>query len=143
DEEKCGLAVSSINSSIRVLRRILNLAVDWGTIESASKLALLPGERRRERVITREEEALYLGAAPVLLAEVATVLADTGLRPDECYRLQWQEITWTNGRNGTLLVAHGKTVAARRVIPMTLRVRGVLEMRWERVGRPQDGWIWP
>src|SRR5438309_8887146 len=83
-EEKRGLAVSSINSAIRVLRRVLSLAIEWGVLESSPKLALLPGERHRERVITPDEEMRYLAAASPLLADVASVLADTGLRPDEC-----------------------------------------------------------
>src|SRR5438874_2225859 len=114
-----GLQIGSINSSLRVLRRVLRLAVEWGVIESAPKIELLTGERRRERVVTREEESRYLAAASPLLASVATVLADTGLRPDECHRLRWEDITWINGRNGTLLVTRGKTAAARRVLPMT------------------------
>jgi hypothetical protein len=28
------------------------------------------------------------------------VLVDTGLRPQESYRLVWDSITWLNGRNG-------------------------------------------
>jgi len=67
----------------------------------------------------------------------------TGLRPEECFRLRWESLTWTNGRNGTLLVTHGKTAAARRVLPMTPRVRNVLENRWERAGKPLEGWVWP
>jgi integrase len=137
------LQAGSINSSLRVLRRVLRLAVEWGVLESAPKIDLLTGERRRERVVTREEEARYLASASPLLASVATVLADTGLRPDECHRLRWEDITWVNGRNGTLLVTHGKTAAARRVLPMTPRVRGVLEQRWMSFGRPSEGWIWP
>ncbi len=93
--------------------------------------------------MTIQEEAEYLAHASPLLAAVATVLADTGLRPDECHRLRWEEITWANGRNGTLLVSNGKTAAARRVLPMSPRVRTVLEQRWEAAGRPRDGWIWP
>jgi hypothetical protein len=45
-------------------------------------------------------------------------------------------------RHGTLLVTHGKTAAARRVLPMTLRVRNILETRWERIGKPSEGWVW-
>jgi integrase len=135
--------VSSINSTIRVLRRVLSLAVEWGVIESSVKLTLLPGEHHRERVITSEEEERYLRAAPRLLADVAAVLADTGLRPVECYRLRWENITWANGRFGTLLVTGGKTAAARRVLPMSPRVRGILEMRWEGAKRPSEGWLWP
>jgi hypothetical protein len=48
-----------------------------------------------------------------------------------------------NGRNGTLLITHGKTEAARRVLPMTPRVRRTLEMRWEACGRPLEGYVWP
>src|SRR5690242_12265821 len=69
-KQKRGMAVSSINSSVRVLRRILSLAVEWGVIEASPKLDLLPGEQHRERVISHEEEARYLSAAPPLLADV-------------------------------------------------------------------------
>jgi len=104
---------------------------------------VLPGERRRERVITPEEEARYLAAAPEPLASIATVLADTGTRPEECFRLCWENVTWLNGRNGAMLVTHGKTAAARRVIPMTPRVRAVLGSRWEAAGKPEEGFVWP
>jgi len=40
-------------------------------------------------------------------------------------------------------VTHGKTAAARRVLPMTPRVRATLESRWERAGKPAEGWVWP
>ena len=79
-------------------------------------------ERHRERVVSFEEEARYLTAAREPLASVAVALVDTGMRPEECYRLRWEAITWMNGRNGSLLVTHGKTKAARRVLPMTPRV---------------------
>jgi len=141
-QEKRGLAASSINSSIRVLRRVLSLAAEWGVIESTPKLTLLPGERHRERVITPDEEMRYLAAASPLLGDVTTVLADTGMRPDECYRLRWEDVTWVNGRNGSLLVTYGKTAAARRVLPMTPRVRAVLEARWNQAGKPSEGWLW-
>lgn len=138
-----GLQVSSVNSSLQVLRRILHLAAEWGVIERAPKIRMLPGERHREHVVTFEEEARYLAAATPLLGSVATVLADTGMRPDECYRLRWESMHWSNGRHGTLLVTYGKTAAARRVLPMTPRVRAILEERWNIAGQPLEGWVWP
>ena len=108
----------------------------------APKIRLLPGSRHRERVITREEEARYLAAASEPLASIAAVLADTGMRPDECFRLRWEFITRLNGRNGALLVTHGKTASARRVIPMAPRVRAVLESRWNVAGKADEGWVW-
>jgi len=115
-----GLQVSSVNSSLQVLRRIMRLAAEWGAIEVAPLIKMLPGERHREHVVSLEEEARYLAAASEPLASVAAILIDTGMRPDECYRLRWESLTWTNGRNGTLLVTHGKTDAARRVLPLTV-----------------------
>jgi integrase len=138
-----GLQVGSVNSSLRVLRRVLRLAVEWGALESAPKIELLAGERRRERVVTPEEESRYLAAATPLLASVAAILTDTGLRPGECHRLRWEDLTWVNGRNGSMLVTRGKTAAARRVLPMTPRVRTILEQRWLAEGQPSEGWIWP
>ena len=90
-----------------------------------------------------DEEAKYLAAAPEPLGSVATVLADTGMRPEECFRLRWEAIAWVNGRHGTLLVTHGKTAAARRVLPMTPRVRSILETRWQSADKPVEGWVWP
>ena len=135
--------VPSAVAKAGVLALTTSLAVEWGALESAPKLALLPGERHRERVITPDEEMRYLAAASPLLADVASVLADTGLRPDECYQLRWENVTWVNGRNGSLLITHGKTAAARRALPMTPRVRAVLESRWNAAGKPSEGWAWP
>jgi integrase len=138
-----GLQVSSVNSSLQILRRVLRLAVEWAVIERAPKIKLLPGEKHREHVVATDEEGRYLAAASELLASVAGVLIDTGMRPDECFRLRWEAITWSNGRNGTLLVTHGKTAAARRVLPMTPRVSALLKERWEAAERPVEGWVWP
>jgi integrase len=122
--------VSTINTSLRALRRVLRLAVEWGVISSAPKINLLPGEQHRERVITQEEEIKYLAAAREPLASVATVLAETGLRPDECFQLRWEDISFEGMPRytyGALFVSHGKTKAARRKLPLTHRVRRVLE----------------
>jgi integrase len=138
-----GMQVSTANNSLRVLRRILNLAIEWSVLAAAPKVKVLSGEHRRERVITPEEEARYLAAAPEPLVSIASVLSDTGMRPEECFRLPWENVTWLNGRNGALLVARGTTAAARRVIPMTPRVRAILEARWIAADKPEEGWVWP
>ena len=138
-----GLQVGTINRELRVLRRVLRLATEWGLLERAPKVQLLRGEKRRERVVGEEEFIHYLSCSSPLLAEVAAALNDTGLRPDECHRIRWESITWINGRNGTLLVTEGKTAAARRLLPLTPRLRGILQTRWEAAGRPLEGFVWP
>ena len=137
-----GWQPSSVNSSLRVLRRALRLAVEWGITESAPKIKLLRGEHHRERVVLPEEEARYLAAAGELMADIATVLIDTGMRPEENSRMCWESVSRTNGHCGTLQVTHGKTAAARRMLPMSPRVRRLLERRWEAAKNPADGWVW-
>jgi integrase len=140
--QSAGLQVSSVNSSLQVLRRVMRLAVQWGAIDVAPLIKMFPGERHREHVIKPDEEVRYLAASPEPLGSVAAILIDTGMRPDECYRLRWEALTWTNGRNGTVLVTHGKTAAARRVLPLTVRARNILRARWEVAGTPAEGWLW-
>ena len=64
-----------------------------------------------------------------------------GRRPDECHRLPWENIAWINGRTGTSLVTEGKTAAARRSVPLTPRLRSILEGHWIAAGnRRKDGY---
>jgi hypothetical protein len=74
-----------VNSSLRVLRRVLRLAAEWGAIPVAPKIKLLRGEHHRERVVTPDEESRYLAMAGELMADIATVLIDTGMRPEEMH----------------------------------------------------------
>ena len=137
-----GWQPSSVNSSLRVLRRALRLAVEWGITPTAPKIKLLRGEHHRERVVSRDEESRYLAAAGELMGDIATVLIDTGMRPEENSRLRWESVSWSNGHCGTLQVTHGKTAAARRMLPLSPRVRVLIERRWNAAKMPAEGWVW-
>jgi hypothetical protein len=69
--QSAGLQVSSVNSSLQVLCRVMRLAAQWRAIEVAPLIKMLPGERHREHVVKPDEEARYLVAAPEPLASVA------------------------------------------------------------------------
>jgi integrase len=139
-----GKQVSTVNSSIRALRRALSYAVnEAGLSFVVHKLKVLPGATERNHVVLPEEETKYLAASPEPLKSFATVLVDSGLRPDECFTMRWESVMWQAGRYGALRVQHGKTAAAQRIVPMTSRVRGIIAARWRSAGQPQDGWVWP
>ena len=57
------ILVSSINRELQVLRRMLRLALEWGTVERVAKVRMMSGEQHREFVLTSEEEARYLACA--------------------------------------------------------------------------------
>jgi integrase len=130
-------AISTINRELATLRRTLRLANKWGDLTTAPpQITLLDGEVCRERVLTDDEEWRYLSAATPLLRVFATIMLDCGLRPDEIYRLRWDE----NYGNNRVIVHTGKSKAARRSITVTPRVAALLEM-----GRTENatGWIFP
>jgi integrase len=135
-----GRAVGTVNRELRVLRRCLRLAVEWGVLQQAPKVAMAGAEVRRERVVHDPEFNRYLQHATPLLADVATVLNETGLRPDECHRLEWQDIDFPHNR---LLVCCGKTKAARRQLPLTPNVRRILESRWNSGEAREIGFVFP
>ena len=115
---------------------MFKLAQEWGKVEKAlPKVKMLPGERHLERVLSFDEEEQYLDMAPELAPDVGMILLDCGLRPEECFRLQW-----ANVRGDCLEIHFGKTGAARRRIPMTQRVAAVLEMRRETA---ESDWVFP
>jgi len=76
--QSSGLQVSSVNSSLQVLRRVMRLAAEWGVVEVVPKIKMLPGERHREHVVSFEEETRYLAAALEPLLSVAVVLICPG-----------------------------------------------------------------
>jgi len=134
--QQAGLQIASINRELQVLRRMFHLAQEWGKVEKVlPRVRMLSGERRRERVLGWEEEKRYLDEAAPLLHDVATILIDCGLRPEECFRLKWESV-----RDGSIEIQYGKTDNARRRIPMSQRVAAVLEMR---IRDPRSEWVFP
>lgn len=71
-----------------------------------------------------------------LLRDVVTILIDCGLRPEECFRLTWQDSI----RDGAIEIHKGKGRGSRRRVPASQRVIGILEMR--RAGATSE-WVFP
>jgi hypothetical protein len=83
-----GLSIATVNRELQALRRIFKLAMEWRKVNGVlATVRILLGERKRERVISPVEERKYLKACPPLLKDVATILFDLDLRPEECFRL--------------------------------------------------------
>jgi integrase len=88
-----GVGISAINGDIRTLRRLLRLAFEWELIPKPPVVHELPGERRRDRVISFEEEKRYLAAAGPNLRALTILAVDTGMRPNsELFRLEWPQV---------------------------------------------------
>lgn len=126
-----------MNRDLATLRRMFKLAMEWKRVSVIlPTVKLMPGEARRERVVSPGEEHAYLEKAGPLLKDFAILEFDCGLRPEEAHRLKWGQI-----RNGNVEIHTGKTKESRRSIPASPRVMAMLEER--RGAASADDWIFP
>jgi integrase len=140
---KQGKAIATVNSTIRVLRSTLAHAVEDGLLDFAPKLKVLKGANVRKWVLLPEQEEAYLDACKEPLRTVAIVILDAGLRPDEVFRLRWENVRFIDAKRALLIVPGTKSEAAARPVPMVPRLRGILENRWQEAGKPTSGWVFP
>ena len=80
----------------------------------------------RTRVVNFDEEIKYLENATQPLKDIAQIILDTGLRPEEAFRIRIENLDFTAR---TIFNPFGKTKAARRRVMMTDEVYGLLKRR--------------
>ena len=107
----------------------LNVAAELGESIEQSYHEALRGIRATVRGQQPRKPDAYL------LRDVACVLIDCGLRPEECFRLHWSDI-----RDGAIEIHKGKGRGSRRRIPASERVLSILEMRRDAA---TSTWIFP
>lgn len=92
-------------------------------------------------VLSLEEEALYLRAASRYpnLHDLAVLMLDTGMRPEEVLRMRAADVDLAER---IVTVQKGKTRAARRRLWMSERVLAVVKKRLAKTG-PQQPWLFP
>jgi integrase len=136
---------STILPRIRLLtgenhrERVLTLEDERKYLDAATAIGhrLTEGYRRALegiRAVKRGQDPKKPDA--FLLRDVVIVLIDCGLRPEECFRLNWRD----NIRDGGIEIHTGKGRGSRRRIPASQRVLTVLDMR--RVNATSE-WVFP
>lgn len=162
------LEVSTINRDLATLRRMFHLAQEWGKVSTIlPSVRMLPGENQRERVLSADEEEVYLQGAIGLgqaleqdYQEALTGIRATarGEQPKKTDAFLLRDVTTTlidcglrpeecfrlkpeNIRDGAIWIYRGKRKGSRRRIRMTERVKAILAMRLSQV--EEDGWLFP
>lgn len=161
--------VAYMNRKLEVLRRMFKLATEWEKVEKALPIVrMIPGSKRRERVLTADEEVAYLGAVftigedalagynRALVGIRATKRGESPMPPRDPFLMrdaatlllecalrpeECHRLRWDEIAEGTIRVAHGKTQHARRVIPLSERAASVLDMR--RSIAQSSEWVFP
>jgi len=87
--------------------------------------------------VSFEEELAYFSKASQPLKDIAPIIVDTGLRPEEVFRIRIENL---NFGDRTIFNPFGKTEAARRKVTMT---EEVVELMKRRVTKVEGPFVFP
>lgn len=134
------LRPATVNRELACMRAMYNYTLKGhpDLRNPVSRVKFLPENNQQERVLTFAEQEAYLEHATPLLADVAGVLLETGMRPEEVYTLRTQAVDLDRGY---LRVLRSKTPAGKRRIELTPECRRILQ---ERIAdAPDSGYLFP
>jgi integrase len=158
--------MASMNRELAYLRRIFNIALRQGWIERnpfncGESLILTSCERKRERILTLEEEKRLLqvcsGKREIKykrkgkeitakiengrehLKALIVALLDTGARKGEMFKLTWQFVDFENSFI-TFQALNTKTLKTRQVA-LTQRLYNELQSLWQKSDKKPDSLV--
>lgn len=133
------LKPATVNAELRCAKAMFNHFVGLDKIASSpiARVKHLPENNEQMRVINFEEERLYLAACSQPLHDIAVLMLETGMRPDEIYRLRRENV---NLDAGHVFNPYGKSKAARRTLSLTRRAA---EMLKARLGAIEGEYVFP
>jgi integrase len=126
---------ATVNRALTTLKKLFNHAekCGYGLANPTRRVAFLNEGSGRMRVVEFSEEIAYMAKASQPLKDIAQVILDTGLRPEEVFRLRIEDLDFVAR---TIFNPFGKTKAARRKVSMTLDVFELLKRRAQKAKGP-------
>jgi integrase len=124
------------NQAIRTLRVMLNKAREWRLIAEVPVLKMRKAAGR-QLLFSAEDEAGILKHASRDVQDVFVQIQDTGMRPNEVFRMRWEDVFFNEDY---IFVPESKTEAGRRKVPISDRLRQRL---WERRKSAKSVWVYP
>jgi integrase len=135
-------SASGVNQVLRVLIMALRIANEWGKLAVLPRIKMLPGEVKRDRVLTASEQADYLAACEQPWKDIATIMLNTGMRPCEVRSLTWDRVN-LDTRLLSITRENTKSDNGVRRLPLLDAAYNSILARWEAQGKPKSGWLFP
>jgi integrase len=127
EAEECAVSGVTVNRALATLRLLFNFAERSGyQVPNPVKGVKFYKEPRRIRTISLEEEIAYFAAASQPLKDIARIILDTGMRPEEVFRIEFANVDFSQR---SIFNTFGKTPAARRKLTMTDEIYSLLKKR--------------
>ena len=119
---------ATVNRELACLKAVFNflIAGDVTLANPVSKIKFLAEDNEQMRVLTFDEQRRYLAAASPCLRDIAVLMLETGMRPEEVYRSRVENVCLELRH---IFNPHGKTKAAKRRITLTAEAARVLGLR--------------
>lgn len=140
-------SITSVNRELQLMRRMFNIAQREGWLiknpfAQSGSLISIADEHKRERIITREEEARLLAACIGKRTHIRPIIIcalDTGMRQGEILKLKWGDIDFQE-RVLTVQAFNTKTLRERQVA-ISDRLSRELTILFESSSKYLDGLV--
>jgi integrase len=116
---------ATVNRELACLKALFTFA-NLQSKNPVSQVKFLPEDNEQTRVITYDEQSKYLAVATPMLRDVAVLMLETGMRPEEVYRMQPHNVHLDQDY---YFNPHGKTKAAKRRIKLTATAKSIVARR--------------
>jgi integrase len=120
---KRSLRPATVNRELACLKILFNRFKRIVPLNPVSEVKFLNEDNEQMRVLTLEEEKTYLLAASQPLRDIATLMVETGMRPEEVCRIRRENV---HLEHGYLFNPYGKTKAAKRKVPLSDKAAHVI-----------------
>jgi integrase len=84
------LRPATVNRELACLKALVNFVIEKDVLSKnpVSKVKMLGENNQQNRVLSYTEQQSYLASASPVLGDIATLILNTGMRPDEVYTVQ-------------------------------------------------------
>ena len=130
---------ATTNRELAALRAMLNYAIrhEYVTRNPVTGVKFLPEGPGMMRVVSHEEQERYLAKARPLLQDIATLILETGMRPEEVFTIRRENVHLDRRY---VFVPKGKTCFARRTLPLTDTALAILK---RRMAKTKTAYLFP
>ena len=126
---------ATVNRELACLKAMYNyhIKADWMLKNPVRNVKFLNEDNEQMRILTFDEQRIYLATASQPLRDAAILMLETGLRPEEVYRIKQENIRIDGAY---LFNPYGKTKAAKRKVHLNKSALEVITRRMDEVDSP-------
>ena len=130
---------ATVNRELACLKALFTFFIDTDVVAKnpVRGVKFLEENNQQTRVLSCTEERAYFEKASPMLRDIARLILETGMRPEEVYTIRPENVDLARK---TLQIPRGKTPAARRLVNLT---SGALEVLTWRMTRLQTPYLFP